>query len=354
MVDIGDKYEELLTNVMSSKMIRRPRVPFFSSVTPKEAAKEIDLGPKYWRKNLQSPVLFYQATINMIGAMSNPMFIEIGPHAALAGPIKQTFKEKNSSSPYVSLLTRDTSSNVAFLKAIGELYSHGMNVKFPAHLSLGKSTTSPRTLSDLPTYPWYHEKSYWHETRVTKNWRFRQSLHHDLLGARSLEASDTEPTWRNVLSMGDVAWLKDHCIGPDVVLPAAAYIAMAGEAAHQASRVVGLDYTIRDLVIKTGLVLTESRPVEVITTLRPQRLTDSTDSEWYEFLVQSYSGSSWTRHCTGLVKSGAAHILPLPLEDLASVAGESSISILKFSVNIEVLHVTVIWKSPAVDRFSMS
>lgn len=102
---------------------------------------------------------------------------------------------------------------------------------------------------------------------------------------------------------------------------------MAGEAARQTSRADGLDYTIRDLVIRTGLVLTESRPVEIMTTLRPQRLTDSTDSEWYEFLIQSSSGSSWTRHCTGLVRSGAAHILPSPVENLASSTGRKLLSV---------------------------
>lgn len=221
MLEVGSDYEELLANVMNRKGVWQPRVPFYSSVTPEGSVEDLNLGPHYWRQNLQRPVLFYQAVKNLIETTSSPMLIEIGPHAALAGPLKQILKEQGCQAPYVSLLSREMKSDTTFLKAMGELYCRGISVNFPAHVSLGEAPMAPRTLSNLPTYPWYHEKSYWHETRVMKNWRFRQSLHHDLLGARSLEASDTEPTWRIVLSIGDVAWLKDHCIGPDVVLPAA-------------------------------------------------------------------------------------------------------------------------------------
>lgn len=221
MAEIGRDYEQLLSKVIDSTEVRHPCVPFYSSVIPGKPDKDLSLGPHYWRQNLQSPVLFYQAAKNLIGTTSNPMLIEVGPHAALAGPLKQILKEQNCPASYVSLLSRDMKSNASFLKAMGELYCRGMAIDFPAHVSLGEVPTTPRILPNLPTYPWYHEKSYWHETRVMRNWRFRQSPHHDLLGARSLEANDTEPTWRNVLSMGDVPWLKDHCIGPDVVLPAA-------------------------------------------------------------------------------------------------------------------------------------
>lgn len=60
-----------------------------------------------------------------------------------------------------------------------------------------------------------------------KNWRFRKHSPHDLLGLRTLEGGDISPTWRIELRLVDVPWLKDHCVGSDVVFPGAGYIAMA-------------------------------------------------------------------------------------------------------------------------------
>lgn len=132
--------------------------------------------------------------------------------------------------------------------------------------------------------------------------RFRKHPHHEILGTRILEGNDFEPTWRNLLRLINVPWIQDHKVLEDVVFPAAGYIAMAGEAIRQITSID--DYSLRNLVIKTGLVLQDSHDAEIITTLRPVRLTSSLDSSWYEFSISSHNGSVWTKHCTGQVRSG--------------------------------------------------
>lgn len=137
-----------------------------------------------------------------------------------------------------------------------------------------------------------------------KNWRFRAHLPHDLLGLRILESNDISPTWRNELRLINVPWLKDHCVGNNIVFPGAGYIAMAGEAIYQIRNV--RDYTVRDVELSKAMVLYNDKPVEIITTLQPQRLTSVLDSDWYEFQVVSYDGTAWNKHCSGLVRSGRA------------------------------------------------
>ena len=88
----------------------------------------------------------------------------------------------------------------------------------------------------------------------------------------------------------------------DIVFPCAGYIAMVGEAVRQISGVD--DYSLRNMVIKTGLVLQDSHDAEIITSLRPVRLTATLDSTWYEFSISSYNGSIWTKHCTGQARPG--------------------------------------------------
>ena len=55
MMDVGEQYEVLLSNVKTSK---RPEIRFYSSVTGTCVYEADFLGPAYWRKNLESPVLF--------------------------------------------------------------------------------------------------------------------------------------------------------------------------------------------------------------------------------------------------------------------------------------------------------
>lgn len=83
----------------------------------------------------------------------------------------------------------------------------------------------------------------------------------------------------------------------DVVFPAAGYIAMAGEAIRQLTNIN--DFTLRHVLIKTALVLQDSKKIELMTSLGQVRFTTALDSDWYEFVISAYNGTSWAKHCIG-------------------------------------------------------
>ena len=143
-----------------------------------------------------------------------------------------------------------------------------------------------------------------------KNWRFRKHLPHDLLGVRTLEGTNLDPTWRKNLRVVDAPWIKDHCVSNDIVFPAAAYITMAGEAVFQVTGIQ--DYTVRDVSFSAAMILAVNKPTEIITSLRPQRLTSTLEGNWYEFHIVSHDGVAWSRHCSGLVIGGRASVGPSP------------------------------------------
>jgi acyl transferase domain-containing protein len=176
-----------------------------------------------------------------------------------------------------------------FLEAFGQLYQQGVKMDFAARVPAG------RCLPDLPTYPWDHAASYWYESRVSKDWRFRKYRHHAILGQRIPESTSFDPCWRVVLSLDDESWLGDHKVQQDVVFPLAGYVAMAGEAIRQ---ITGIEagYSMRRVVARTAMVLRDSKPVEIVTMLRRHKLTDSTDSVFDDFVISSYSGSVWTKN----------------------------------------------------------
>jgi hypothetical protein len=77
---------------------------------------------------------------------------------------------------------------------------------------------------------------------------------------------------------------------------------MAGEAIRQLSGIN--DFTMQRVEIKRALILQDSENIEMMTTFRPVRLTDTLDSDWYTFTISSYRGGNWEKHCVGKVKAG--------------------------------------------------
>lgn len=297
MQSIGDTYHDLINSHLSPKA---PRIQFISSVHAKTLSHSGDFGPKYWQQNLEQPVLFHSAARKLIQECPDAsIHLEIGPHSALAGPLRQIYAEQKSPIQYWSALTRGKDDTGAILETLGQLYCSGINIR---------PLVSPgvRVLTQLPTYPWHYGDSYWTDNRIISNLRYRSHSKHDLLGIRVVEASDVEPIWRNVIRITDVPWLRDHAVGNNIVFPAAAYVAMAGEAIFQlqGSDNVQRGYTVRELSLTNAMLLQDDRSTETIITLRPKRLTSKDDSAWYEFTVVSHDGNTWTRHCRGLVTSG--------------------------------------------------
>ena len=98
---------------------------------------------------------------------------------------------------------------------------------------------------------------------------------------------------------------------------------MAGEAIRQ---ITGTDdFTLRQLMIKTALVLQESKAVELTMSLRPLRLTTSLDSAWYEFSIMSFNDTIWTKHCDGQARASFDHAhMPVNIHDLPREVSSSS------------------------------
>ena len=163
---------------------------------------------------------------------ASQVFLEIGPHSALAAPLRQILRIATSStdSIYISTMTRNTN----------DVQHQMLHTLRTVHINSGNVDLLPvngegNVLKDVPLYPWKHETRFWHESRLTREWRYRKFPHHELLGARVVESSDLEPSWRNLLRLEEVPWICDHVVQGQIVFPAAGYVAMAGEAVQQLS-----------------------------------------------------------------------------------------------------------------------
>ncbi|KAI0860401.1 hypothetical protein F4860DRAFT_479113 [Xylaria cubensis] len=296
MKDVGAAYEESLQSYVTSKT---PMVPFFSAITGEVIDRSEMLGPAYWRSNLESPVLFLAATRNLLGVFPCSLLVEIGPHSALSAPIRQILRLALPDNSYVPTLVRSGNCSQNLLRTAGALFSRGVEIDFSAICPTG------RVLTTLPKYPWHHDEQYWHESRLSREWKLRKFPHHDILGSPLVENNNLRPAWRNVLLLDNVVWLRDHMIGKDAVFPAAGYVAMACEAIRQVS---GAEQCLmRDININVAMILHESVATETMFSMWPYRLTTTLDSAWYEFVILSYNGTIWVKHCTGQVRRGTGN-----------------------------------------------
>jgi acyl transferase domain-containing protein len=173
----------------------------------------------YWRRNLENPVLFHTAIRKVIKAeFQNPVFLEIGPHSALAGPLRQIFQAEDVPLTYISSLQRGKDDTESIYHAIGNLWSNNIAINFNTMNPTGS------VLIDLPCYSWDHSIKYWDESRLSKEWRERKFLPHDTLGIRLAGTNQLEPTWRKILSLDEVGWVRDHQVGTDIVFPVGTFL----------------------------------------------------------------------------------------------------------------------------------
>lgn len=290
----GESYESLMHGQISHN---DSMVAQYSTATGTVIREPSKLDAAYWRLNLQSPVLFNTAVQRILGAHEETkLFLEIGPHSALSAPLRQIFQSAGDRQRplYVPTLRRGADGWKCLLTTAGHLYAHGVPIE------LNTIFPDRSTLTNIPPYSWDHEERFWSETRVTRDWRLRQARHHELLGSRILGSSDIEPSWRNILQFDTALWLLDHRIQGQVVFPCAGYVAMVGEAIRQVTG--SAEYSVRNLFMRTALILSESENVELITTFRPAKLSDDVDSVWYDFAITSYRNGSWKKHCAGQVR----------------------------------------------------
>ncbi|RFU78915.1 hybrid pks-nrps [Trichoderma arundinaceum] len=229
----------------------------------------VALKGQYWIDNLLQMVQFSQAVEHSIwnGGPFNAA-IEIGPHPALKGPAEQTLRASYGTVPsYAGLMRRGDDEVEAFSGALGYLWSHlgPAAVNFDGYRRAFDRQAPLQIIKGLPSYSWDHRRSYWRESRLSRNYRLRNDKGHDLLGRRMPDDSEHELRWRNIIRLQELSWIQGHLFQGQVLFPGAGYIAMALQAASYIAgdRSVEL-YEICDVVMDRAMIIPEG-PVGIET-----------------------------------------------------------------------------------------
>ena len=234
--------------------------------------------------------------------------LELGPHSALAGPVRDILKTvpRGGEVVYSSTLTRNVSAMETTMSAAGRLYCLGypLNVADVNRMSATK-IYNRKPLTDLPEYPFDHSQAYWHESRMSKDLRLRKHARLDLLGTRSLDWNPLEPRWRKYIRVSETPWVEDHVVNGAVIYPAAGMLVMALEGVRQLvdeSRVVK-GYRVKDATFHRAITIpTTQEGVETQLAVRPMQDASAKDSARYEFKVCMLEDGSWSENCQGTIQ----------------------------------------------------
>lgn len=253
-----------------------------SSVTGESVSTRTVSEAQYWVDNLVSPVRFSDALKYLVvaapkldGQQTVYDFLEVGPHGALRRPITDTLGQLTSKkrSRYASLLSRGQSALKTTLETAGRQFSLGYPVSITAVNQQDPSANPIPFLVDTPEYPFDHSQIYWHEGRLSQDWRLREAAPRDVLGTRAADWNPLEPRWRKILSIEKTPWIADHVIGGTTLYPATGTMMMALEAVK---RTADPNQVISGFHVKTCTFMSPIvvRPglegeAEVITQLRP-------------------------------------------------------------------------------------
>lgn len=290
-----------------------------------------EISGTYWIANMVKPVLFADAiTTALTNGGPFDVAIEVGPHPALKGPVNQTMRPHlGKQLLYTGSMNRGEDCVVSMIQLQGFLWSNfGATV-----LDLDRYQRcwqdvirTPKVIDDLPTYSWDHEKTFWRESRLSRNHRLRPRGNGSvLLGHRCLDDSDWEPRWRNFLSLKELPWLRGHSFQGEVLFPSAGYIAMMLEVAQFLSNDNSMSLIeIKNLTLERPVKVEEGpRPVEMLTSVKVTHKDDSDIvAEFSTYICSDANSGNVERTCFGRISvslgTSDGDVLPPRVDPLAA------------------------------------
>lgn len=265
-----------LVQALESVQPQLPAVPVYSTVTGALAAAPLDAA--YWGSNLRSPVLFSTAVEQLVQD-GYSIFIECSPHPVLLGAVEQNIEADKVT---VASMRRGEDETAQMLAGFSQVYCEGGSIRWEQLHPRGRCVA-------LPTYPFQCER-YWVKEAEIDSGAARPSSR--LLSAH-FETPDQPGVhfWQGSLSLETLPYLEDHQVNGAVLLPAAAFVELALEAAAWLDQPLAIE----SLALNQALPLQPDRNCTVQIRLDPDgsfEITSRADGE-----------SEWTRHADGALRS---------------------------------------------------
>ena len=202
----------------------KARLPLVCNVSGQVLAAETELDGHYWARHIREPVQFADS-IRCVAENNCDMILEIGPQGILTRMAAAVWEGPAAS--LVSCLQLKVDDEDSVLSAVGRLYERGCLPDFEA---MQEDATGRRVL--IPTYP-FQRRRFWGPDKP-RAYHAEYHTAHPLLGSKiALAGADRETRYEGFVDVDSPAWLPDHEVMGNVVMPGAALIEMGLAAAGE-------------------------------------------------------------------------------------------------------------------------
>ncbi len=230
----------------------QPRVRMVSNLTGRTAGREEMGRAGYWRDHMRQTVQFH-AGLQTALASGYTTFIEIGPQPHLISLAKSS--AANPSILWLPSMRRGRNAWLDLLSSVRAVYEDGAEIDWDAvHEKRGRKVV-------LPGYPWERQTySLPKRADAMTTSSAANSSHHPLLGAR-LASPLKEIQFQSLISRTRPAWLADHALRGEPLVPAAGYLEMALSAA----RMTGMERAaVESVAVLQPCVFNEPRILQYV------------------------------------------------------------------------------------------
>ena len=156
-------------------------------------------------------------------------FVELGPHAALGGALRETAQAHGIGVTAIACGQRDEPEQACAMTVVASLWVAGLAIDWPRVLPHAR-------VVDLTLYQWQRER-HWPELAARAGAGPAEASrpgHHPLLERRFEPAAQGMVCWETMLAPARFCWLADHLVRGSVLFPGVAYAEAALAAANEA------------------------------------------------------------------------------------------------------------------------
>lgn len=236
----------------------------------------------YWTRQIREPVRFGAAAAELVRTGVD-LAIEIGPHPALTA--FGSGAHPDAATHWIGCQRRDRSGWTEFLGAVRQAWLRGLDIEWA-----GLADPGARRQVDLPSYPFQRDR-YWF-TAARQPAGPGPEDGHPVLGSR-LASPLAAWQFQGQIAADSPAWVADHVVLGQAILPATAYLDVMLAAAETWRP--GTRFEVVDVELRAPLVATPRRIVSTI-------LEPGTDGA--TVTIQSAAdpqNPAWTVHASGRI-----------------------------------------------------
>lgn len=250
-----------------------PAIPIICNMSAQVLPANAVTDAMYWSTHIRQPVAFADS-IDKLQELGCDIVLELGPQAVLTRMAAANWQ--GPPDRLRSCLDKNLDNQTSLLAAIAKLYVHGAKLNFAA-MHEGRQHRSVL----LPTYP-FQRRRFWGPDKP----RAAHSAHHTahpLVGSR-LRVYDQKPIARfeSFVDRDSPAWLPDHRVMENVVMPGAAFLEMAVS--------VGKENAVGDVIFEQPLQLAQRTSLQTVVDRH-----QPTEPQ-IEILSYAEEAETWTRH----------------------------------------------------------